>query len=278
MYGTNFLIVSEAWPSRYVQHFWTLAIEEQFYLVWPFLVFLLPRRRLIVLCVGVVIGAAVLRGFLYDGGGTVHAIFTHTLTRADSLIIGAVVALLLRDPVGGPWLRRLAPWVLGAVLPVALVFLFPRSSRPVWVSWGLWGQVFGYPVVALTCAATIGWSVTSQAETFQNRFLGNSMLRFFGRYSYGMYVFHLAIDGAARDWNLHAPPIAERLGAVTPALIVYLAFAGVATLGLALLSWHLLEKRCLALKRYFVPSDKETAPYQMVRIGSAQAGSPIQMD
>jgi peptidoglycan/LPS O-acetylase OafA/YrhL len=252
LYSSNFLIVRHGWPSRYVQHFWSLAIEEQFYLVWPLLVLLLPRRRLIALSVGVIIGAAALRGVFYAGGASVHTNFTHTLTRADALAMGAAVALLLRDPQGVRWLRKLAPWVLAVTSPVALWFLARSSHQPAWTLWGPRGQILGYSIVALTFAATIAWTVTSP-RLFLKRFFGSRPLRFFGRYSYAIYVIHLPVDTAARAWGLHVKSIAEKIGAVTPVLLIYSALAGAVTVGLALLSWNLLEKRFLALKRHFVP-------------------------
>jgi peptidoglycan/LPS O-acetylase OafA/YrhL len=252
-YGTNFLIVRHGWPSRYVQHFWSLAIEEQFYLVWPLLVFLLPRRWLIALSVGIVIGAAALRGVFYTDLASVHTNFTHTLTRADALALGAAIALLLRDQQGVLWLRRLAPWILAVVAPAALWFVARSSHQPAWTLWGPRGQIMGYSIVALSFAATIAWSVTSRPGSFLNRFFGNRPLRFFGRYSYAIYVIHLPVDTAARAWGLHVKPIAEKIGAVTPVLLVYSVLAGAVTVGLALLSWNLLEERFLALKRHFVP-------------------------
>jgi peptidoglycan/LPS O-acetylase OafA/YrhL len=262
LYASNFLIARHGWVSRYVQHFWSLAIEEQFYLVWPLLVFILPRRRLIGLSLGAIIGAAALRGVFYDGGGWMHATtnFTHTLTRVDALAMGAAIALLLRDPRGARWLKRLAPWVLVFAVPVALQLLARSSEQPAWILWGPRGQIVGYSLVALTFAAMIAWSVTGSKGLFLNRFFGNRSLRFFGRYSYAMYIIHLPLDTAARAWGLRVKPIAQRLGAVTPVLIIYSVLAGGLTVGLALVSWNLLEKRFLALKRHFVASGGTPGP------------------
>lgn len=252
LYVSNVLTATDGWNSRFVAHFWSLAIEEQFYLVWPLLVFLLPRRWLLGLCGGMIVVAAVMRGLLYDAGAGTTANFTFTLTRADALAMGAGVALLMRSPRGPAYLRRLAPWVCGFALPAAVIALW-SSGGVAWDMWGPPGQVGGYTIIALASAAVVAWSVTSPGQAPLNRFFGSRSLGFLGKYSYAMYVIHMPVDTALRFLDLHVLRIGGTLGIVTPALVVTSILAGAITVGLALVSWHLVESPFLRLKRHFHP-------------------------
>ena len=83
--------------SASLEHFWSLSIEEQFYLAWPLLVLTLARRRLMALCAGLMTLAFILRLFL----NRMHlpdAAYMWTFCRTDSLAVGAMLALAARDP------------------------------------------------------------------------------------------------------------------------------------------------------------------------------------
>ena len=250
---SNFLIVWQGFPSRYVQHFWSLAIEEQFYLVWPLVVVWLPRRSLTAMSAGIIVAAAALRGVIDRHGVGAVTNYVHTLTRADALAMGAALALLLRDPVETRRVRRTAPWILAVALPAAVFLLTRTSSRPAWLSWGLREQILGYSFIGIAFTAAIAWSVTRPAGSLMNRTLACGPLRFLGRYSYGIYVIHLPLDTLARSLDLHVDAIARRVGAITPSLLIYLVFAGATSVALAVLSWNVLEKRFLSMKRHFEP-------------------------
>ncbi len=109
-----------------LQHFWSLAVEEQFYLVWPILVLTLARRRLMVLCGGLMALGLVLRAVLY----AIHlpsAAYTLIFCRADSLAIGALVALSARDP--RDW-KTLVKWARYLTFPALCAVVVVRVLNP----------------------------------------------------------------------------------------------------------------------------------------------------
>jgi len=271
-YASNYLTIKSGFPSRYVQHFWSLAIEEQFYLVWPFMVVLVYRRRsLILLSAAVIVAAAALRGVLYRHGLGTMANYVNTLTRADALAMGAIVALLVRNPIDAGRLKRYAVWIALVAAPFGVLVVTQGSGRPAWMRWGLPQQILGYSIVAATFAATLALCVTSSPRSFLNRFFGRSPLRFMGRYSYGIYLIHLPLDTAARSLHVHVATLAQYLGGITPALFAYAILAGGTTVILALLSWHVLERPFLLLKRHFEPKDAATPT---LLVASAWKGTP----
>jgi peptidoglycan/LPS O-acetylase OafA/YrhL len=164
----------------------------------------------------------------------------------DSLAIGAVLALLARGPRGlGPLVRPAA--VVTLALAIALVAWIVRAGTleehldPV-----VKGP--GFTLIGLMFGGFLVLSLAADPRRLAGRAIAHPVLRFLGRYSYGIYVFH---------W-----PIMVTLGVVLPSVrvrerfgvaggIAYVFFAVTLAIGTAFLSWQLYEKHWLRLKRYF---------------------------
>lgn len=235
----------------YIDHFWSLAVEEQFYLVWPLLVSLLAlRRRILLVAATLSVGAIVLRFAMIVRHVDGSWIARSTPSRADSLLIGAVLALLLRGPRHDRVLR-LAPAVLlsscGAyagfllldrVLPASSVWL--RASDTLFLA-------LGYTLLALASAALLALCLRPASRT--QRLFSNPFLRFYGKYSYGLYVLHgLALPfliGTFRTWFESFSP--NRYLSIGGSGILVILISTLA----AFLSYNLFEKHFLRLKRYF---------------------------
>ena len=138
-------------------HIWSLAVEEQFYLAWPLIVLLLNRRRLVGLCLGLILITPFIRLGLRLSGLPLEAGYMFTIARWDALAAGALVAALLRDEGGA---RALARWQapIAAVAGVALLALvavhrgFHQDDLPV--------QVVGQSLILLLSAALIAYAVS----------------------------------------------------------------------------------------------------------------------
>ena len=218
-------------------HFWTLAIEEQFYLVWPAVVYSLGRKRLMAVCLGCIAGAAGVRLAMEHRGLTS---FTFTLARMDSLTLGAWLALAARGPAGMIGWRGKARVVAIATAALAAPLYLARSG-----SGAAWLQVFKYLPIAIFYGAILVLAVTSRPSSRAGRPFRSAILRWLGKYSYGLYVFHpIFIVLAGRITAGSSDPrwaSAARVGMIV---------AG--SLAAAWLSWHLYEKHFLAWKTLFV--------------------------
>ncbi len=169
-----------------VTHFWSLAIEEQFYLAWPLVVFvtvLCSRdRRRTVGAISVVAACAsiIVMNSMFDANDSTGT-YMNTFARAHSLLIGAAAAsftTVLADGHlrGGLIARRLAP--AGAAVTAVIVAL--SSDQTTWMfEWG-------FPVFAL---ATVTM-VVAAADGFGERVLASAPLRWLGERSYGLYLWH----------------------------------------------------------------------------------------
>ena len=121
-YTTNIeFFVSGHWNFNlgrlWLNHFWTLAVEEQFYLAWPVIVFALSRRALVVGAVGLALGAPLLRAIMIVHGVRPGIVLTLTPCRVDALALGALAAVLVRDSAVRPRVLCSLPWVALAALP-----------------------------------------------------------------------------------------------------------------------------------------------------------------
>ena len=246
-------------------HFWSLAVEEQFYLVWPAIVLLLTRRNLGIFCVLCIIAAPVLRyGLIHGAVPHLHNVFAAASlmpARMDALAIGGLLAVVATEP---DLLRKVSRWAIpvGAAsgLYVVILFLQPGGlnffAEPV--------QVFGYSAVALAFASFLAAVVGGAPGALQAVF-GHRVLTFFGRYSYGLYVVHFQITWElTRLVNDHGG-MPEVWGSFLPAVAGFVVVATVLSVAVAWLSWHLYEKQFLKLKR-FVPYGKRR---QRVAMGNA---------
>ena len=253
-YTSNFYLAkTSSWASlSYVSHFWSLSIEEHFYLLWPMLVAWCEPRMLERVCVGAIVGAVLLRLVLTAAGVSELSISVLTPCRLDTLSTGALLALLARR--GDDWRTQLVEssgrWVLllGAVIVVLSGFgVVTRLWLPALHQ--IRGTLFALFFGAMTLTSL------QPVTRFWGRVFASRTLRFFGKYSYGLYVYHglftwLLIDLQA-DQRLEA-----WLGSPRLVLIARAVLGTSCSVLVAVCSYELFEKRFLALKRYFAGPDQ----------------------
>ena len=229
--------------SSYLDHFWSLAIEEQFYVVWPALVFVLNRRLLLRLCPLLIALALLLRvQFLMDGSSWV-AVYVNTLTRMDTLICGALLRLLYESRLSllqaaRHWLVALAAFLLLVVATLAVAQL--DFSR------GVGTQTVGYLAIALLFALLIHFTLQSHGGLLQ-RLFERRWLVALGKYSYGIYILHWPILYFLYGHSGFYLWAADAFGNLIGLVLTFTVGVG-GTLGLAALSWHFFEAPILRLR------------------------------
>jgi peptidoglycan/LPS O-acetylase OafA/YrhL len=221
-------------------HFWTLAVEEQFYLLWFPAVILAPRRWLLPICMACLIAAPLFRSLiLLDASPFIDVLLPSQL---DSLSIGALLAIIIRNPslaqVDAFFLSRRVFMVLAVFLVVlSAPWLHDVVPMPLMLRWVL------LPLIVSLCAACIVRQCVA-AEGHSLGWLKHPALVHVGKISYGLYVFHYFVPPALYE---HVPAILHLtegpLKLVRTLLWVLISFA------LAELSWRLIEKPLMRRRR-----------------------------
>ena len=203
---------------------WSLAVEEQFYLVAPLLLYLVPRRAFKLLCVVGIVVAPILRAAM---PGTIS--FVNLPSRADSLLLGALLALMVRTP-GFTARAERSQGVLLAFAALAVPILAALSQYPN-VNAVLKHSVLGAVFTVLTLLALLPSAAMTRA------FLARPALMWLGVRSYSIYLFHEVISGLVHGRLRGARPgLAEWPDALVTISALLL------TLGLSELSYRFIEQ------------------------------------
>jgi peptidoglycan/LPS O-acetylase OafA/YrhL len=221
-------------------HFWSLAVEEQFYLVWPLVILLLSRKNALRLCMFLFIFSIAYRALIH----VVNPIFAspvNTLAQLDGLTVGSALALLYRTPGGTDWIRRRLPLLtaasLGGIVAIYVVDI-PSVKRAL---------IRTFLALLFGCVLTYA---IEQREGLLQRFFSSRVMRFFGKYSYGMYVLHVPLVPIAFLAGITPRRLAffgsELLGA-----LLYIAVMVTASTAAAWVSYNIYEKHFLRFKRHF---------------------------
>jgi peptidoglycan/LPS O-acetylase OafA/YrhL len=224
---------------------WSLAIEEQFYLVWPLIIWLCPARWLAWLCTAIFVAEVFARSYARASDVAALRIYVVTWFRLDGLVIGALLAIAQRRGIL-PALDRLAPAVVLAGI-AGLIACAILGGHPWW--WNRRLQQFGHSLIAVTAGAMLVSAINRPADSLWPRMLSAGWLRAFGKYSYCLYLIHVPVMRAVRDYVVN-PWEFEALAPFTAQLVFYGA-ATAPAFALAWLSWHLFEAPIRRLKNWF---------------------------
>jgi peptidoglycan/LPS O-acetylase OafA/YrhL len=241
--------VHDDWRAAppYASHLWSLAIEEQFYLCWPAVVFLCSRRRLLTICTALIVVGIFTRLTLMSYGFYTSA-YLITPARLDALAVGAIIAVLARRPAGFP-IASYRPVLFASTAGFTLLIVQHVTGVASNRYLALLLSSIDHTAVAGLCGALLVMAIDGRSAVA--RFLSGSPLRFFGRYSYALYVFHLpVIYFIERYWfKVDSAPLF--MGTRLWGLLLFAVVAGGASVVLAYLSWHGYEKHFLKLKDRF---------------------------
>jgi peptidoglycan/LPS O-acetylase OafA/YrhL len=227
-----------------LNHFWSLAVEEQYYLIWPFIIVLVksPRKLLVI---GLVALITVIMARLYiwnnrEDFPTYQWLFL--FTRIDGILIGSMLALIYQ--INKDALRTYTTYLILflAGLNFLIYFIKQDPAFPVWA-------VAGYTTFAAVFALLVHEAVKGDNKLL-NVVCGNTVLRFLGKYSYGFYIFHWPIFMLAKPYTDDWTGKSLAPGSMSQ-MIISALLATIAGLLVSIVSFHLFEKHFLKLKKYF---------------------------
>jgi len=254
-YGTNYLICHSGFSALdhkqiSLGHFWSLAVEEHFYLFWPMIVWLCSDRGLVRVCIALILIAPLCRAYAVVTGQSLLVPYVATQCRMDTLALGALLAVLLQRNSPADLLHRFG--IFGILCAVAAGVGLSLDGRIIHIH----GHtihlshpiaIINYSFVAFAWAAFI--LLALKGAGFTSRIMSQSWLRFFGVYSYGMYIYHrLILNTLTTQFSMRRLSYHGKLWTGIP---LHYALCLGATALIALASYHLYEKHFLKLKHYF---------------------------
>jgi peptidoglycan/LPS O-acetylase OafA/YrhL len=244
LYMQNLLMVRDGMPAPagMLNHTWSLAVEEQFYLVWPWLVAWVPRKGILwVALFGVVVSVA-LRNIHPEQPFS----YVFPLARMDGLLLGAIVALLIRSRPHA--LLRWAPPVALVSSVGAVVVLFSAGGTHLKLEPII---RYGYLLLDVFFAALLPLLyATGNGPGLFQRVLSWRGFVFFGKYSYGIYLLHGIVQEPVMK-AMHKGFVSVGVD-VPGALVSAMFIAGTCLVCVA--SYHLFERRFLLLKDRLAPA------------------------
>jgi peptidoglycan/LPS O-acetylase OafA/YrhL len=242
----NWLFVKQGLGNLpFLSHFWSLAVEEQFYLFWPIVLFLVKDlKKLRIFVIGSIISVLIIRiCFWIQNPNDMVKYYCNTLTRTDSVLMGCLLAILLREG------KKISDNVLKKTLSACLLFFALillsgnsfSNTNPLLAT-------FGYTIVSVFFALILYIFLNNATRLHWIKKL--PVLHFIGKISYGIYVFHIPIyftlSSLLMNWlrhNIGMTVIEALFSIATTSLVV--------TLVVSSISFYFFEKPILSLKKFF---------------------------
>lgn len=234
----------------WMQHTWTLAVEEQFYFCWPIIVFVLPQRALMAVCLVPLLGAPVYRSLAFAAGGGEAVVYRLLPANLDPLAAGCLLAMASRT-WGARSIAKVAwPVAVAGLLGVVASGVGPPQYRLL-IAFAALPYLFGGLIaLCLEYPTTVRW-------------LGVRPAAFVGKISYGLYLYSMPLFALVEFW---LGPSIRRVVAGRPGTVVIVVVKLAVTFVAAALSWRFIESPANSFKKYF--------PY-VARGGRASSSSPL---
>lgn len=233
--GNFHAINTQEWQYPFA-HFWSICVEEHFYLLWPFFIQWIPKKRLLHFFGALILFSIAFRMYAFSCmENSWYVIYTHTLSRMDVLVIGAIGAYFYAKK---PFEFKLNPLVRKGIW-LALILVLGMSA------FGLWDTIYKagfkkFVSLILIVVLMLDYNFNS---SFSHSLKKKSFVHYLGKVSYGIYMYHnvlLLIIVKQVMWPLGSGNMYLFWG-------VYIAL----TLGISILSFEVFEKHVLKLNKRF---------------------------
>lgn len=253
-YLQNFMMIM-AGKDDYIfgTHLWSLAVEEQFYVVWPLIALFAPRIVLLPLILLSIALAVATRYYCTHIGWSTFEVYIFTPASLDTLGCGALLAYFVTyRPKQVVWLRWISLAIGVGIVGASLLFKFRVGST------GMLPLIMGLSSLWLVSIASDG------VPGRLGQLISLAPLIYIGRISYGIYVYHYFVP-------IVLEPYFKRYS-ISPGDPLFLVICFFATMIVASLSWFLMEKPINELKDKLAGSPPPSKPKDNLSLNDASAG------
>ena len=220
---------------QHLNHLWSLAVEEQFYIFWPFLILFVKQKHIIKLIVAIIIFSILVKAYLFFFVGNWRATAYFTLSNLYALGLGGLLASFTLFKPKIIQLISNNKIILLALSSYVLIVIFKINSNYPWYK-----EIFDEFLFSIISLLIINKTSNSGFKGFFSRFLENKFVIYLGKISYGLYLFHLLV-----------PPLIEYLDLKVNSKPLLLIIYFTTTFILAHFSWIFIEKPINRLKNKF---------------------------
>jgi peptidoglycan/LPS O-acetylase OafA/YrhL len=242
-YTTNIMVFLRTTFDETSSHFWSLSMEEQFYIFWPFLILLTPKKHLLKVIITTVVLAIISRFGCYFIGLNSVQIYVFPLSSLDTLGLGALLAFFTHYQNHYARAKRdLCNFGLWVCLPAIVSFIFLNLI--------VFNEIEMFEVLIKPTVVAIFyvWLVDRAAEGFDGNtgaILELKPLVFIGKISYGLYLYHCFMNPFLSKLFLNFD-LSDKIS-ISFAIVLKVT----ATFAIAIVSWFLIEKPINSLKHRF---------------------------
>ena len=227
-------------------HLWSVAVEEQYYLIWPFVILLIRKPRILLLVSLLLLAGVIILRFIlwYRHIEGLHYFGLYTFTRIDGICIGSALALV--RIIAPKFVSRSTAYIILSVAAFNFIFYFFNKNNNFTFPYFAF---VGYSTFAVVFAVLVHEAATYDKNILTN-ILSSAPLRFLGKISYGFYLFHWPI------YRFLSPVLVNYFSKNIKADLLYLQIAAAiiattAGLMISIASYYLFELKFLKLKKYF---------------------------
>ncbi|TRW22589.1 acyltransferase [Flavobacterium zepuense] len=219
------------WNLSGPNHYWSLAVEEHFYMIWPLLVYYLSKKGIKIAIFGIIIMALITRILLINNG---YGVFYFTFARVDELALGALLAIWeINERLKSENSKKFLLLALTALVPTILLWTVTGGKGLDII------QITKFILLALCYLGLIGWLITVNETNIIKKSLKHKWLSYTGKISYGLYVYHPLCFMLIKR---HLQP---------DNILLYFVLCFVSAFILASMSYYLFESKFLHFKKYF---------------------------
>ncbi len=231
-YTSNMLVYYKGWQNMQFGPLWTLAIEEQFYLIWPCIILFLPKKKEVWLMVLLVLGSLAFK-FVFTDEKYARLL----ISQIDMLGIGALIAYMIKYEY-----TFIINIVYTLRMPIIIITTTLLITFKYWAVFREAGLVYNICMLALPSTLVIGCYLGF--KNFFGFFLNLRFVRYMGKISYGLYLYHMSI-------LVVMDMLSKKITSIYFNNVVMFLISIGLTILVAHLSYILIEKRFIRLKEKF---------------------------
>lgn len=234
-YLQNWLYIFHPSPTNFLDHLWSLAVEEQFYLIWPFVLLVIKKEKtLFIFMLALLLAVVSFRVIIWFYNVRQLAYFNlYTFTRIDGICIGSMLALLRQ--FNSEFLKKYTSVIVFAL--AGLNFLFYFINKEFGFTFPFKAMI-GYTTFAVLFGILVN-EVVDNKHKIVSAIFENRLLKFFGRISYGLYIFHWPVYLIFKG---HFSISNNLIQSAIPTIIAII---------ISVISYEFFEKKFLSLKKNF---------------------------